>query len=46
MPATGKEASIQGYDIFRVENGVATELWVEQDMLGLMQQIGMAPAPA
>jgi steroid delta-isomerase-like uncharacterized protein len=42
-PPTGKAVSIEGYDIFRVGDGKASELWVEQDMLGLMQQIGLAP---
>jgi hypothetical protein len=36
---------MQGYDILLIEDGKITELWVEQDMLALLQQIGMAPGP-
>ena len=45
-PPSGKAVSIEGYDIFRVDGGVAHELWVEQDMLGVLQQIGLAPDPS
>ena len=48
MPATGKSASVQVIDIIRFgEDGLAHEHWGVFDMMGLMQQLGLAPgAPA
>jgi steroid delta-isomerase-like uncharacterized protein len=45
IPATGKEASITGTDIYRIAAGKIAEQWVEGDLLGLMQQLGVVPAP-
>ncbi|HXV43961.1 MAG TPA: ester cyclase [Anaerolineae bacterium] len=45
IPATGKSVAVSYSDIWRVENGRAVENWVQMDMLGLMQQLGVAPAP-
>ncbi len=45
IPATGKSVSVTYSDIWRFENGQAVENWVQMDMLGLMQQLGVAPAP-
>ena len=44
-PATGKAVEMEGYDILRIVDGRIREMWVEQDMLSLLQQIGLAPAP-
>ena len=41
--ATGKEVVDKGIDIFRLENGKIVEMWVAQDSLGLMQQLGVLP---
>ena len=46
MPPTGKAVTMEGYDILRIANGRIFEMWVEQDMLSLLQQVGLAPAPA
>ena len=32
-------------DIWRVENGKLVENWVRLDELGMMQQLGVIPAP-
>jgi steroid delta-isomerase-like uncharacterized protein len=45
IPATGKQVSVNYMDIFRVENGKIVENWVQMDMLGLMQQLGLVPTP-
>jgi steroid delta-isomerase-like uncharacterized protein len=45
IPATGKSVAVSYSDIWRIENGRAVENWVQMDMLGLMQQLGVAPAP-
>jgi steroid delta-isomerase-like uncharacterized protein len=45
VPATGKQIKIRSLDIWHVVNGKAVENWVQMDMLGLMQQLGVVPAP-
>jgi steroid delta-isomerase-like uncharacterized protein len=45
IPATGKQITISYIDIWRVENNKLVENWVQLDMLGLMQQLGVIPAP-
>ncbi|GAB4372793.1 MAG: ester cyclase [Calditrichia bacterium] len=42
---TGKEVTITGIIITRVDNGKAVEEWEAFDQLGLMQQIGAIPLP-
>jgi steroid delta-isomerase-like uncharacterized protein len=42
-PATGKAVTMEGYDIFRIEDGRIHEMWVEQDMVSLFRQLGLAP---
>lgn len=42
---TGKEVTITGIIITRVENGKAIEEWEAFDQLGLMQQLGVIPYP-
>ncbi len=45
IPATGKQVSVAYIDFWRLENGLAVENWVQMDMIGLMQQLGVMPAP-
>lgn len=40
-PATQKQVTDKGIDIFRIENGKIVEMWVAQDSLGLLQQLGV-----
>ena len=44
-PPTGKAVSIEGYDILRIRGGKIVEAWIEQDMISLLRQIGLAPEP-
>jgi len=44
LPPTGKSISMTGMEIFRIEGGRIAELWGEANLLGLMQQLGIAPA--
>jgi steroid delta-isomerase-like uncharacterized protein len=44
LPATGKPVAISGMSIVRVEGGQLAEHWGEQDMLGLLQQLGVLPS--
>jgi predicted ester cyclase len=43
-PPTGKQVTDTGTDIFRIKDGKIVEMWVVQDSLGLMQQLGVLPA--
>jgi len=45
VAATGKDVSVTGIAIRRLENGKIVEEWVEMDRLGLMQQMGAVPSP-
>ena len=42
--ATGKAITITGIVIYRIANGEIPEEWDYSDMLGLMRQLGVAPA--
>ncbi len=45
IPPTGKRVTLTAIDILRFENGRIVEHWGNQDLLGMMQQIGVIPAP-
>ena len=40
VAATGREVTIEGTDVFRLEDGRIAEAWVCSDMHGLLQQLG------
>ena len=42
---TGRSVTITGMNIARMEDGKIVENWGEQDNLGLLQQLGVIPAP-
>jgi steroid delta-isomerase-like uncharacterized protein len=44
VPPTGRKIAVDVMDVFRIEDGKLAEHWGISDMLGLMQQIGAAPA--
>lgn len=46
IPASGKPIEVTGIGIDRVVDGKIVESWANWDALGLMGQIGAAPAPA
>lgn len=46
IPATGKQVTLSGIDILRIENGKIAERWAEYDNLGLLQQLGVVPEMA
>ena len=41
IPATGKQVTVSYIDIWRVENGKLVENWVQMDLLGMLQQLGV-----
>jgi steroid delta-isomerase-like uncharacterized protein len=45
MPATGKRVAVAGFDMIRFADGKMAEHWAQMDQLGMMQQLGMIPAP-
>jgi steroid delta-isomerase-like uncharacterized protein len=45
IPATGKAITLSGITIDRVAEGKIVERWNEADFMGLMQQLGVVPAP-
>ena len=45
MPATGKSAAWTEVHIVRIKDGKIVEHWASVDQLGMLQQLGLAPAP-
>ena len=45
IPATGKQVVISGVSIHRIATGKIAEGWINFDALGMMQQLGVIPAP-
>lgn len=45
IPATNKDFSIAGIDIYRLRDGKLAEHWHVVDQLSLLQQLGLIPAP-
>jgi steroid delta-isomerase-like uncharacterized protein len=45
IPATGKQVQFTWTHFFRLSEGKIVELRVEQDTLGMMQQLGVIPVP-
>jgi len=45
IPATGKSFTTTAIDILRFKDGKIVEHWLESDQLGMMQQLGVIPAP-
>jgi predicted ester cyclase len=44
-PPTGRPVRATSMSIFRIANGKIVEHWGENDVLGVMQQLGLMPAP-
>jgi predicted ester cyclase len=44
IPPTGRELSLTSTDIYRIVDGKIVEQWLETDVTGLMQQLGVLPA--
>ena len=45
IPPTGKQATSTAIDINRFAGGKSVEHWLNMDTLGLLQQLGVIPAP-
>lgn len=42
IPATGRQITLKGIDIFHLNAGRIADLWQEMDMLGILQQISLS----
>jgi hypothetical protein len=42
-PPTGRAVSFQEIDVFKLENGLITEVWAGPDVYGMLTQLGMLP---
>jgi steroid delta-isomerase-like uncharacterized protein len=45
-PSTGKSVAVTGTVTFRLENSRMAEAWLNLDVLGLLQQVGIIPVAA
>jgi steroid delta-isomerase-like uncharacterized protein len=45
MSATGKQTTMTGITVFRIANGKLIDGWTNEDVLGLLQQLGAVPGP-
>jgi steroid delta-isomerase-like uncharacterized protein len=43
IPATGRDVSVEGMNVYRVVDGKVTDVWTQFDGLGLMEQLGAGP---
>jgi len=43
---TGKEVTVAGFTISRLEDGIVVEEWINWDTLGMLVQLGAIPEPA
>ena len=44
IPATGRQVEVNAIVIFRMENGMVVEAWLNADIMGMMQQLGVVQA--
>jgi steroid delta-isomerase-like uncharacterized protein len=45
VPPTGKRVTLPGVAIDRIAHGQLVETWLQADVLGLLQQLGVVPTP-
>jgi steroid delta-isomerase-like uncharacterized protein len=43
VPPTGKQVRMTGMDMIRFEDGLIAEVWHIEDILGMLQQVGVLP---
>jgi steroid delta-isomerase-like uncharacterized protein len=46
LPATHKPFTMTAIDVLRIVDGKIVEVWHQEDLLGLMQQLGAVPPPS
>jgi predicted ester cyclase len=45
VPPTGREVTVTGIALYRIVDGKITEAIVEENIYGMMQQLGVIPGP-
>ena len=45
LSPTGRRVSYRGINMYRLREGKLVEEWFQEDLLGLLQQLGALPAP-
>ena len=45
IPPTGRQVTVTGIEINRLAGGKSVEHWLNNDTLGMLQQLGVIPAP-
>ena len=45
VAATNKSVEFTGFDSIRIENGQVVEVWHQEDMVGLLRQLGVPGLP-
>jgi predicted ester cyclase len=46
LPPTGRPVTMTGQEIFRVRDGQLAEIWHQEDVPGMLRQLGLEPPPA
>src|ERR1700761_4641195 len=46
LPPTGRPITMTGQEIFRADGGKFAEIWHQEDIPGLLSQLGLEPPPA
>ena len=46
LPPTGRPVTMTGQEIFRARDGKLAEVWHQEDIPGMLRQIGLEPPPA
>jgi|SRR5690242_5358262 len=46
LPPTGRPVTMTGQEIFRAADGKLAELWHQEDVPGMLRQLGLEPPPA
>jgi predicted ester cyclase len=46
LPPTGRPVTMTGQEIFRAEGGKFAEVWHQEDVPGMLRQLGLEPPPA
>ena len=44
IPATGKQLSVCGINMYKLDDNVITQEWEQMDSLGMLQQLGVLPS--
>ncbi len=45
LPPTGRPVAMTGQEVFRAQDGVFVEVWHQEDLPGLLSQLGLQPPP-